>query len=91
MRKVLDGVAKRFCEIFSLSEDQFQTLKRRVDRAARVQEDEHNEDGIDSDPQIKLVEDFAIKVMKVDAIQWNGLYPTFVKDGQNYSMPDESA
>lgn len=88
----MNAVENRFATEFGLSGDQFDTLVKLVKKAESAQTSEHNIDServrTRSTNAVTAVETFAKDVMKVDRIDWPGLFPVFVKDGHEIHMPD---
>ena len=72
---------------FGINSHQLTRLKILANHAALAQEQEHNEeDAPDSTPQIEAVVDYA-KSFGFSTI-WPGLYPVFVKNGEQFHLPD---
>jgi hypothetical protein len=78
---VLQNAAKQM----SISVGQLAHLRILSNVAADLQVKEHN-DGVPASESIEEVESYA-KVLGFSVI-WPGLYPVFVKNGQQYHLPE---
>lgn len=68
-----------------VSVSQIRTLKRKVELAAKIQEDEHNSpDAPSSNEAVGNVEAYAKKLGY--GVVWPGLYPILTKDGQQFHL-----